>query len=103
MTSSTGETKPGSLDDHNGWADYWRYRIGVNVIPADSRNKRPLVTWTEWQTSPIPQSLHDVWKSNNMFSEGLAIVLGKVWHRPDRTGYYLFAIDTDNQIATMTL
>jgi hypothetical protein len=27
------------LDDFNGSADYWLYRIGVNIIPADTRNK----------------------------------------------------------------
>jgi Bifunctional DNA primase/polymerase, N-terminal len=89
-----------SLNDFNGWADYWRNEVGVNVIPADSRYKRPLVTWSEWQHNPIPEELHKQWKSENIFSKGLAIVLGKVWHRPDKLGYYFSCVDTDNEIAT---
>ena len=29
----------GSDADINAWADYWFYGIGVNVIPADTKNK----------------------------------------------------------------
>jgi hypothetical protein len=29
----------------NEYADYWRYEVGMNVIPADTRNKRPVVQW----------------------------------------------------------
>ena len=36
------------LDDFNVWADYWRYRIGINVIPADTRNKVTYQSWLEW-------------------------------------------------------
>jgi len=28
------------MDDHNGWSDFWRIGIGVNVIPADTEKKR---------------------------------------------------------------
>ena len=78
-----------SLEDYNGWADYWRYKIGVNVIAADSRTKRLLVSWAHFQDSPITEEQHNQWKSENAFSKGMAIVLGKVWHRPEKKGYYL--------------
>jgi hypothetical protein len=31
------------LGDYNGWADFWRYKIGINVIPAKTRDKKPLI------------------------------------------------------------
>jgi hypothetical protein len=46
----------------NEWADFWRYTIGVNVIPADTKNKVPLVKWTQFQDSPISKAQHDKWK-----------------------------------------
>ncbi len=33
------DSKSFPLDDHNGWADFWYYEIGANVIPADTQNK----------------------------------------------------------------
>ena len=96
MTTQEQEATP--LDEYNGWADYWRYNIGVNVIPADTTNKKPLVRWSEWQDNPIPLELHNKWKSENAFYKGMAITLGRVWHRPDKKGYYLVGIDTDNAI-----
>ena len=47
-----------SVDDCNKWADYWRYDIGVNVVPADTKNKTIWITWSEWQDKPIPEELH---------------------------------------------
>lgn len=54
----------------NESADFWRYDIGVNVIPADTVNKKPLVSWTEWQDKPIPEKLHNRWKEERAFSDG---------------------------------
>jgi hypothetical protein len=91
------------LEDHNAWADFWRYRIGVNVIPAISRNKRPSVTWAEYQDKPIDEELHNKWKSEHKFSKGIAVILAKVWHRKDKLGYYLAVVDADNAIATQEM
>lgn len=44
-----------SLVHNNQFSDYWRYCVGVDVIPADTRNKKPLVPWLEWQDEPIPE------------------------------------------------
>jgi hypothetical protein len=90
--------------DPNGWADFWRYKIGVNVIPAVGWDKKPIVDWSQdprgnWQNEPIPESLHNEWKSKNMFDKGMAIITGKVSHRKDREGYYLVAGDADNDLA----
>lgn len=81
----------------NEWADYWRYEIGVNIIPADARNKRTWITWSEFQNKPIPVKMHEHWKRNNMFDKGMAIILRKVWHNPQRQGLYFALIDLDNQ------
>lgn len=85
----------------NEWADFWRYRIGVNVIPAITKYKKPKagIFWTEWQTKPISEQQHEEWKNRGMFNDGMAIIVGKVWHREDRVGYYLSAIDCDNMPA----
>ena len=88
--------KGGNRRNKNGWADFWRYCIGVNVIPADTWNKRTFVEWKQWQEQPIPEALHKEWKEKNAFKDGIAIIVGRVWHRADRLGYYLAAIDADN-------
>ena len=83
----------------NEWADFWRYEIGVNVIPANTKYKKPIVAWTEWQDRPIPTELHEQWKREKIFDNGMAIVAGKVWHNNLKSGLYLCAIDCDNKIA----
>lgn len=81
------------------WADFWRYEIGVNVIPANTKYKKPIVQWTEWQDKPIPKETHEKWKREGTFKNGMAIIAGKVWHNSIKRGLYLCAIDCDNQKA----
>jgi hypothetical protein len=88
-----------SLSSINEWADFWRYSIGVNVIYADTRNKATYEKWSEWQDKPIPEELHNRWKSENKFSKGIAIIPGKVWHGPDKQGLYFTFLDADTQKA----
>jgi putative DNA primase/helicase len=77
--------------------------IGVNVIPAVGWTKKPIVKWTDWQSKPIPIELHEEWKSKCLFKNGMAIVLGRVWHRKDREDCWLTAVDIDNKIAVNEL
>ena len=86
-----------SRASYNDAVDFWRYDIGVNVIPADTANKRPLVSWSEWQDKPIPEELFNQWKSNGEYSKGIAIIPGKIWHRKDKKDLYFIFIDTDKQ------
>src|SRR5919108_464187 len=86
------------LEDHNAWADFWYYTIGVNVIPANTRQKKTFVEWKRWQIESIPEELHDQWKHDNAFKDGMAIILGKVW-RGKHKGEYLIFIDLDNSRA----
>ncbi|MDQ6668764.1 MAG: bifunctional DNA primase/polymerase, partial [Thermoproteota archaeon] len=88
-----------TLDNYSGWADFWRCIIGVNVIPADTEKKRTYENWKEWQEKPITDEIHDCWKSENAFSRGMAVILGEVFHRPDRKGQGFIFIDADNQKA----
>jgi hypothetical protein len=83
----------------NESADFWRYDIGVNVIPADTKNKTTNIKWSEYQDTPISEELHNRWKSEGTFSKGIAIILGKAWHREDRKDLYFTFIDTDKQEA----
>jgi DNA replicative helicase MCM subunit Mcm2 (Cdc46/Mcm family) len=83
----------------NEHADFWRYQIGVNVLPADSKTKRPLVTWSEWQNSPIPEELHNTWKEQVVFSKGIAIIPGKVWHNEHKKDLYFIHLDADKKTA----
>jgi Bifunctional DNA primase/polymerase, N-terminal len=84
----------------NESADFWRYDIGVNVIPADTINKRPIVTWAEWQDRPIPEELHNRWIEQGAFSNGIALVPGKIWHSKEenKRALYLVFIDADKRI-----
>jgi hypothetical protein len=86
------------LEDHNAWADYWRNVIGVNVIPAQTRTKKIFVEWKPWQSQPIPDEVHEKWKSESKFNDGMAIIVGKVW-RGQHVGKYLNFIDCDNKKA----
>lgn len=104
MTTAEPYTFP-EPEDYNGWANFWRYRIGVNVIPAMAREKRPIEDWRNnplgnWQNEPIPEWLHREWITKNKFKDGMAIITGKVWHRENKKGLYLSVGDSDNKIAT---
>lgn len=81
----------------NDWADFWRYIIGVNVFPVDTKNGTNYPEWSDWQDHPIPKELHEKWKRENAFAKGMAIIPGKVWFRQDKKDYYLVFIDLDNQ------
>lgn len=88
----------------NRWADFWRYNVGLNVIPADSVKKKPLVSWQKdsrgnWQIEPIPDKIHNEWKTTGMFKTGMAIICGRVFHNKDKKDLYICAIDCDNKKA----
>lgn len=78
------------------WTDFWFENIGVNVIPADSSNKIPLVKWTEYQNKTISEEQYKKWKISGSFNKGVAIILGRIW-RGKYEGKYLAGIDIDNK------
>ena len=83
----------------NEWADFWRYQVGGNLIPADTRNKRPVVEWKQYQNDPVPEEQHQQWKRENAFKDGMAIIAGKVWHNAAKKNLYVILVDLDNQKA----
>jgi P4 family phage/plasmid primase-like protien len=88
---------------YNSWADFWRYVIGINIIPADTKAKKPIIKWSQYQNNPISEVQHIQWKTEGAFLKGMAIMPGKVWHRPDKTGEYFTIIDLDRAIAIKEL
>jgi hypothetical protein len=82
----------------NQSADYWHYKIGCNVIKANTKVKETFENWSQWQDQSIPDQLHEERKQNGYYSDGLAIIPGKIWRGP-YTGKNLVAIDLDNRKA----
>lgn len=87
------------IEYYNIWADFWRYVIGVNIIPAKTKLKKTFTDWKKYQDSSIPEKQHNDWKNEGEFKDGMAVMAGKVWHRPDKIGQYFIIIDADTQIA----
>lgn len=100
---STFDSWEEKTEFYNAWADYWRYYIGVNVIPSIGKMKRPTEKWEMYQDKPIPKEIHNGWKSRGRFNDGMAIMMGQIWHRKDLDGYYIAGIDADNLIAIKEL
>ena len=66
----------------NEWADFWRYEIGVDPIPADTRKKTTNFHWSEFKFESIPEEEHEKSKGNGDFDNGMAIILGKIHRGP---------------------
>jgi DNA replicative helicase MCM subunit Mcm2 (Cdc46/Mcm family) len=79
--------------------DYWFYEVGVNVVPADTRDRVDFRNkWTDYQTEPMKPQDYEQMKKDGDYVKGAAVVTGKV-HRGPNVGYYLTGIDFDNAIA----
>jgi hypothetical protein len=87
-----------NINSLNDWADFWYYQIGVNVIPADTKNKQTGYNWSQCQEKPISNELHEQRKRNGQYNKGIALVTGKIW-RGQFKEKYLVAIDLDNKKA----
>jgi len=83
------------LHDYNGWAKFWFYIIGANVIPAKTRIKKTFEKWQPFQTAPISEEVFEQWIRGDVFKDGMALILGRVW-RGQYAGKYLIFIDLDN-------
>ena len=79
------------------WADFWRYIIGVNVIPANTKSKNVQIGWKGYQNNPITKLQHEIWKKQDAFANGLAMIPGRVWHKDDKNGIYFISIDVDKE------
>lgn len=62
---------------------FWFDEIGVNTIPVDSSNKIPTIaTWKDYQDSPISEEKLNEWIIRKKFTEGIAVIAGKIWRGP---------------------
>jgi hypothetical protein len=82
----------------NDWSDFWYYDIGVNPIPANTKDKNTFESWTNWKDQSIPEEVHESRKKSGYYNNGIAIITGKIWRGPF-AGKYLVAIDLDNKKA----
>jgi DNA replicative helicase MCM subunit Mcm2 (Cdc46/Mcm family) len=96
--SNNNNNNNNNIENMNKSAGYWYYSIGVNPIPADTRKKKTYVKWSEWQIKSLPEQQFNEWVDTGAFSQGIAIIPGKVWRGPNE-GKYLVFIDCDNKKA----
>ena len=87
-----------NINSINYSADFWHYKIGVNVIPADTKNKQTNENWSQCQDKAISDELHEQRKKNGEYNKGISLIPGKIWRGPFK-GKYLVAIDLDNKKA----
>lgn len=99
MSISEDNTKEFGKDKYtdNIDTDFWFYEIGVNVIGADTKNKKIFVKWSEWQDKSLSSEIYEEWKRSGEFNNGCALVSGRIW-RGKYQGKYLCAIDIDNKV-----
>ena len=87
-----------NINSINDSADFWHYKIGVNVIPADTKAKKAHENWSQCQDKAISDELHEQRKKNGEYNKGISLIPGKIW-RGQFKGKYLVAIDLDNKKA----
>ena len=58
----------------NQSADYWYKDIGVNVIPANTKDKNTFEKWSNWENQSIPDQLHEERKRNGSYDKGIALI-----------------------------
>ena len=88
---------PHNNNNYNVWLDHYFYDEGVNVIPANSKEKRPITPYKQYLNNPISSELFEAWKKTNQFKDGFIIILSKIW-RGINEGKYLIGIDIDKEL-----
>lgn len=83
---------------HEG-TDFLYYVLGVNIIPADTVNKKPLVAeWKRLQSEELTEQEYLANKQNDAYNQGVAIICGKIWRGLNKDKW-INGIDLDNEIA----
>jgi hypothetical protein len=88
---------PSEIKTPNEGAIYWRRFIGVETLPANSREKKPSSFWKRYQDPATPATDEEFqnWLDNDKFGDGVCILTGRVRHRPDRRNLFYVKIDGD--------
>lgn len=89
------------MDNPRESVEFYR-GLGFNVIPFDTQNKVPNIPeWKKWiPPNNIPDEQYGEWYHNGTFSNGMAIMIGKVYNNPvtkTDESLYVIGIDCDNQ------
>ena len=77
-------------------ADFWRYKIGVDPMPVNTRERNKFVRWSPYVGRSISEGQHNEWKRNGNYEDGIAIFPGPI-QRGIFVGNYLVAIDIDTK------
>lgn len=88
---------PFHSNNYNVWLDHYFYDEVVNVIPANSKLKTPIIPYKQYLDNPISSELFEAWKKINKFKDGFVIIFGKIW-RGKYEGKYLIGIDIDTEL-----
>jgi hypothetical protein len=67
--------------------DFWFYTVGVNICPADIRNKKTTESRRPKQNTPMTAEEYEELKKTGAFIRGAAVITGKVW-QGDYVGYH---------------
>jgi P4 family phage/plasmid primase-like protien len=80
------------------WPRYWYHIRRVNVIPFDTKNRRPVLeSYTDYQNTRIPLELFNQWLENGLFDYGMAIFPGKIYSHDPNQILYLVVLDFDRK------
>src|SRR5215203_2556809 len=96
-TTEPPQQPPSEIKTLNEGAKYWRNFIGVETLPAISKEKRPVGLWKYRQIDQASDKEFQDWLDNDKFNDGVCILTGKVRHRPDRNHLYFVVIDGDKK------
>lgn len=88
---------PTDIKTPNEGAIYQRRFIGVETLPAISKEKKPDDLWKRYQdpTKPATDEEFQSRLDNDKFKDGICILTGRVRHRPDRRRLFYVVIDGD--------
>ncbi|TVP40183.1 phage/plasmid primase, P4 family [Candidatus Nitrosocosmicus arcticus] len=98
ISNTPGQIKVATKNKIIETLDYWYYEKKVNVIPINSKNKKPnRVNWFSFKTNRIPDNLFETWKREGLFNDGFAVLPGRTYS--DNDELYLIGIDCDTRQA----
>jgi len=56
----------------NEGAKFWFYEVGVDVIPSDTKNKRPIVEWQKYQHTPMSEEEFETCIKEGKYEKGVS-------------------------------
>lgn len=86
------------IDDANKFADFFHDKLGVEVIPCDSKQKGLwlLNEYKGYYNEEVPKEFFNHWKETGAFVYGIAVLCGKI-RRGEYRNCYFNMIDADNK------